>query len=312
MKIIEQNRILSKSTAIKIQITLIIVLLFFLTPSFSQAFGGDEIKQMLSGKYFYEWGMSIFRGFMNAANSIINTDLTSHPIYSMAETMRNTLMLTATVLANLFLYISIIKENVDLRHNFTLEIFVLYMIKFIFINFVLLNLTDIISWFCDLSGAFVRTITGDVDLSKLYNTDWDETFEDIDWEELLVTFFMGLIYCICCVICGILILWSLYSVYFKIYFYIVISPLALATITGTQGISQSAVSWIKTFLCAICETGGMMVVLQFGSVLIQGMAFDFGNIRSTWPTALQAIIGLVIVTGSVKGVDAMIRRAFGF
>ena len=106
----------------------------------------------------------------------------------------------------------------------------------------------------------------------------------------------------------------------KIFFYLAVAPLALSTYAGPQGISHSGSSWVRTFLCAIFELAGMILMLRLGTILINAAGLFpnpsddiLGSVfgMQGWQ-GLQCILSVFIITGSVTSADAMIRRAFGF
>ena len=64
-----------------------------------------------------------------------------------------------------------------------------------------------------------------------------------------------------------------YGLFIKVFFYIVVGPLAIATVPGPEGAAKSAESWFKTFLCALGEFAGTALVLRFCSAMINGSGF---------------------------------------
>ena len=75
-----------------------------------------------------------------------------------------------------------------------------------------------------------------------------------------------------------------------------------------------------TFLCAIFELAGMILMLRLGTILINAAGLFpnpsddiLGSVLGMqgWQ-GLQCILSVFIITGSVTSADAMIRRAFGF
>lgn len=104
------------------------------------------------------------------------------------------------------------------------------------------------------------------------------------------------------------------------FFYMAVAPLALSTYAGPHEIGHTGSSWVRTFLCALFEMTGIMLMMRLGTILINaGGLFPTasedilgGMLGSQGWEGLQAILGILIITGSVSGTDAMVRRAFGF
>ena len=215
--------------------------------------------------------------------------------------------------------INFVKETADIRHNTTLESAFVMMMKLIVGNVVLLNLKEIILLIVSMEQNLLEIVapSGNVSLQLTIPglDDWE-----ISVQGTILGIMMGLLFLIVALAGVIVILWTAYSVFFKLFFYIATAPLAMSTILGTQGMSHSAYAWIKTFLCALGEIAGIVLVLRLGAALVNAQGF-FPAMPSggVWDLlgpqiwgGLQCTLSIIIITGAVKSVDSMIRRAFGF
>ena len=130
----------------------------------------------------------------------------------------------------------------------------------------------------------------------------------------------GLVFLFICLGGAVITLWTVYRVFLKLFFYMAVAPLALSTYAGPHEIGDTGSSWVRTFLCALFEMTGIMLMMRLGTILINaGGLFHTasedilgGMLGSQGWEGLQAILGILIITGSVSGTDAMVRRAFGF
>ena len=215
--------------------------------------------------------------------------------------------------------INFVKETADIRHNTTLESAFLMILKLIIGNVVLLNLKSIILLVIgmeqDLLGIVAPSGSASLQLTIPGLDDWEMSAQGA-----VLGFLLGFLFIIVAVGGTIVILWTAYGVFFKIFFYIATAPLAMSTILGTQGMSHSAYAWIKTFLCALGELAGMILMLRLGAALINAQGFfpalPEGGIwdilgMQVWG-GLQCTLSIIIIVGGVKSVDSLIRRAFGF
>ncbi len=282
----------------------------------------DFILDLLNGSLLFQWGLFIWNALIGFAWDILQTNpqiLAGGTLWDTADGVFQLFEIVGAALMTILFMINFVKETADIRHNTTLESAFVMILKLVIGNVVMLNLKSILVLIIgmeqDLLGIVAPSGSASLQLTIPGLEDWEITVQGG-----FLGFAMGFLFIIVAIGGVIVILWTAYGVFFKIFFYIATSPLAMSTILGTQGMSHSAYAWIKTFLCALGELAGMVLMLRLGTALINAQGFfpelPEGGIwdllgPQVWG-GLQCTLSILVVVGGVKSVDAMIRRAFGF
>ena len=198
-----------------------------------------------------------------------------------------------------------------------MEASIQFFIKLALVDAVFLNLTNILVFLIEIEQAFFGIIVPEDAASLVIRVgdDWDMSGSGLIFGNLF-----GLVFLFICLGGAVLTLWTVYRVFLKLFFYMAVAPLALSTYAGPHEIGHTGSSWVRTFLCALFEMTGIMLMMRLGTILINaGGLFPTasedilgGMLGSQGWEGLQAILGILIITGSVSGTDAMVRRAFGF
>lgn len=282
----------------------------------------EFITSFLDGSLFFKGGIGIWNALVGYAWDILQTNpqnLAGGTLWDTANGVFQLLQIVGASLMTVLFMINFCKETADIRHNTTLESAFVMIMKLILGNVVLLNLKEIILLLIgmeqDLLGIVAPSGSASLQLTIPGMDDWE-----ISVQGALFGLILGLLFVFVAIGGTIVILWTAYNVFFKIFFYIATAPLAMSTILGTQGMSHSAYAWIKTFLCAMGELAGMVLMLRLGAALVNAQGF-FPEMPGDgiWTLlgpqlwgGLQCSLSILIVAGGVKSVDAMIKRAFGF
>lgn len=198
-----------------------------------------------------------------------------------------------------------------------MEASIQFFIKLALVDAVFLNLTNILVFLIEIEQAFFGIIVPEDAASLVIRVgdDWEMSGSGLIFGNLF-----GLVFLFICLGGAVLTLWTVYRVFLKLFFYMAVAPLALSTFAGPHEIGHTGSSWVRTFLCALFEMTGIMLMMRLGTILINaGGLFPTasedilgGMLGSQGWEGLQAILGILIITGSVSGTDAMVRRAFGF
>ena len=198
-----------------------------------------------------------------------------------------------------------------------MEASIQFFIKLALVDAVFLNLTNILVFLIEIEQAFFGIIVPEDAASLVISVgdDWEMSGSGLIFGNLF-----GLVFLFICLGGAVITLWTVYRVFLKLFFYMAVAPLALSTYAGPHEIGHTGSSWVRTFLCALFEMTGIMLMMRLGTILINaGGLFPTasedilgGMLGSQGWEGLQAILGILIITGSVSGTDAMVRRAFGF
>ena len=246
----------------------------------------DFFKTVFSGSGFFSLGCNVWNSLIAYAFDMLQTSpqsLADGELWDEGYRIFLALQILGATLVSVFFMINFFKETTDIKHGMTMEASIQFFIKL----------------------ALVIRV-GD---------DWEMSGSGLIFGNLF-----GLVFLFICLGGAVITLWTVYRVFLKLFFYMAVAPLALSTYAGPHEIGHTGSSWVRTFLCALFEMTGIMLMMRLGTILINaGGLFPTasedilgGMLGSQGWEGLQAILGILIITGSVSGTDAMVRRAFGF
>lgn len=209
---------------------------------------------------------------------------------------------------NLFFFVGFIRQASNLKQNMTTEIFVECCIKVIVGNWLLTAGISLMRLFFEMASELSGGILLDDTMT------WSQT--DMDAGAMVFyRLLFGVIFFCTCLVCSVMIFLAVYGRFLQLYLLVAIAPFAVSTLPGGPGISQSASAWIRTFLAKTFEIVLIALTLAIGARLCN--AIDFGSFADSTVGSLfdgfiqgmQNIATMILITASVKGVDAFMRRS---
>lgn len=277
----------------------------------------DWLFDFLSGKTIVQAGYYIWNAMSDAAMALLGStpsQLAGGSLWNVSITLMNFMKVIGASLFNLMFFMNFCKNSANLRDNQTMETIVTMFIKALVGNLLIVNIENIINGICVIMQNLFQIVAPEgaasVQLQVTSVDDWDS-------DSLLVGLIVALVFFVIALGAGLLLLLHVYGIFLKVFFYIIVSPLAMATVPGPEGAARSAENWLKTFLCALGEFAGTALVLRLCAAMINSNGFlipvpnGISALESLW-NMIQSMITLLLLISSVKAVDSMIRRAFGF
>lgn len=211
-------------------------------------------------------------------------------------------------LVNLIFFIGFIRQNINLRENVTIEVWIECIIRVIIANTFIKNGLIIISDFLRLSVTATKFVAGN-DILQITNP-------ELDAGTILFYLFVGIIYFIVSVVCSVMIMLTILQRYLYINFCVVAMPIGIASLAGGRGIENSGYAWVKTFLTYCFQIVVIAIILRIGSLmasevpgLILSMADD-GSVFKGFFGGLNNLIVMVFMTATIKNSDDLIKRSF--
>lgn len=277
----------------------------------------DWLFDFLSGKTIVQAGYYIWNAMSDAAMALLGStpsQLAGGSLWNVSITLMDFMKVIGASLFNLMFFMNFCKNSANLRDNQTMETIVTMFIKALVGNLLIVNIENIINGICVIMQNLFQIVAPEgaasVQLQVTSVDDWDS-------DSLLVGLIVALVFFVIALGAGLLLLLHVYGIFLKVFFYIIVSPLAMATVPGPEGAARSAENWLKTFLCALGEFAGTALVLRLCAAMINSNGFlipvpnGISALESLW-NMIQSMITLLLLISSVKAVDSMIRRAFGF
>ena len=207
----------------------------------------------------------------------------------------------------IFLSIGFLKEITDFRKSITIELLVTYGIKLIIAEFLLTNAIPLIKLFFRMASQLSYSTISDNSLTIV-------TPADPQIGEMLTYLAWGLVFMIVALISSFMILFAVYKRFLNLYLVILFCPIALSSMSGDRGISQTAVAWIKSFLGATFEVVVIALALLIADWMLTGGLVVFSSLEGTvaeWTVSvLEGMMTMAITAGTVKGAEGLLRRSF--
>ena len=221
-----------------------------------------------------------------------------------------------TALLNLFFVIGYLRNSIDIRQSLTLENSLLLFVRLVVANAVVVSVLTwiprLFAWAADLV-ARIAGLTGNTS-AALGNLKADQILGDATVTGLggVPALILSLLFMALVAVSGLMICLTVFKRIFNLYLIIPMAPIALSTIAGGQGISQTAYSYIRTFLSICFECVLIAIILAIGGYFIGDVDLFQGK-YADGPTAelVEAMLSVTMVSAAVRGADSFIRRAFG-
>lgn len=277
----------------------------------------EKLAEIFSGKACVKAGYDLWNALTGAAVELIGqapSELAGGALWKISTALLISMKLIGASLFTLLFLINFCKKTANLREDRPFELQVELFFKLILGNYLLVNVDTILSGLVELMQAMLGVVAPDgmasLILTPVPVDDWDN-------DSLVIGLIFGVVFMGVCLAGGLMLILHVYSVFFKMYYYMVISPLALATVGGPEGAARSAENWLKTFLCCLLEFVGMILMLRLCAALINANGFfiaappGWEATESLW-NMIQSMLVILLTVGSVKTVDNLTRRALGF
>lgn len=205
-----------------------------------------------------------------------------------------------------FAMVGYLRQAGDIKRDMTLEALVDCGIKLILASALMVSGLDLMQ----LLFSMAAKLSGGI----LTSTPVIYMQLDMDVGAFLFYLFFGFLYFMVCLVCAGMIFLAVYGRFLNLYLLVLSAPIAMSTLPGGQGMSQTAYAWLRTFLAKTFEIVLIALAIVIGSRLSN--LIDFGKldgVAGIFDGAIQALQNLstmVLLTASIKGMDVFMRRTF--
>ncbi len=259
---------------------------------------------------FYIFGIAIWNlmlALIGATSAQTPMSFSGGTWYYISNTLYPGFFGIGATLMNTFFLIGYFRQVSNLKENFTLEIFIESCIKVVVANAMMVSGLLIMDQVFGIAG----------DLTGIILNETPITFSQADFDAGAKLFYMlfGIIFFVVCLVCSATVFLVVYGRYLDLYLLVLAMPVAMSTLPGGHGISQTAFSWVKTFLSKTFSIVVIAIALVIASRLCNSISFGslsgIGGILDGAIQALQNMFTMILLAASVKGADTFMRRTFG-
>lgn len=267
----------------------------------------DFLSDLLYGPFYalasavWQWCMGVCTGIMGTTPEKYSPEAWNY--------VQNTLYPWATAmgvsLMNLFFIIGFCRAASNFKENITLELCVESMIRLVVLNVLLQKGFDLIRTFFSMTSAL------SVDVMRMEHLSFYTADADIGAH--LFWWMFGLLYFLIVVVCGVMIVLTLYGRYIKLYVLIVFFPLAMPSLAAGRGVDATSIAWTKSFISNAFEIVVIAIIMSITSMLIAGSPsgdFSFEGMFDGGAQAFRSMLHVILMASSVKGASAFFNRSF--
>lgn len=271
------------------------------------------------GEMVMQWGMD----FWTAASTKVITYCTQNPVsfggdgsaWGVVVTLYDSFKGIGVGLLTMYFLMGWLRESIDIRNNFSLENMFRFFLRLILTATAIDSLLTIIQEVLALSAGLALEVGAQMPDSVTVSGLFDSIMADQTGGGCVATGFIcligGLVGGAVIIVCGFTILISVIGRFFKIYLVIPFAPMALASFAGGNGLSQSGISWIKTFLGYCLE----IIVIALSLVISFTMFGDTNSFFGSEETAIlricEMIMPMIVAVTCVKGAETTVRKCLG-
>lgn len=267
----------------------------------------DFISDLFYGPFFalanaiWNWCMGVSTGLLGTTPEGFSSEAwiyVKDNLYPWATGIGVTLM-------NLFYIIGFFKAVSNFKENITLELCIENLIRLVGVNIFLQKGFDIIRTLFQVASYMAGNVMRMEDVN-MYTSDSDIGAHLFWW-------LFGFGYFIVAIVCGIIVVLTLYGRYLKLYMLTVFFPFATAAVVAGRGIDATGYAWLRTFLANTFEIVVIALAMSISGILTKGISliempsvsfFDgFGQ-------AFASLLSIILMTGSIKGAPAFFKQSF--
>jgi|GEM_PF-1140933 hypothetical protein len=286
------------------------------------ASGGQTLIDYMTGSKqidtYVETAQTIFNWAVNSCETLLGiTPQAYGDSIAWTKVMDSVYPIFLTIgsaLLTFFIIYGFCRESVDLKNSFTWESMVRLLIRAFLANGLLLGIRAIAARILTLSSGLATDILGTGATINLTNS----THFSISLFGGMIGSFIGFILVAYACVCGCVLIYTVYSRYFKIMMMLPFAPVAMSTIAGGQETGRTASAWFRTFLAASLEIvaiGIAFIIAGFfvgnTNLLLTALGAEEGTNVYCWASLAIIALNMAIVVGSVKGAEGVVRRCLG-
>jgi hypothetical protein len=241
-------------------------------------------------------------------------------IWATVETVATALVVVGVSLATLFFLIGVVKSTstyIDLkRPEVAVKILLRLVITKIFIdNFMMIMLEIIAAVQALISFVAKKAAFTGAAAELIVPADLSSAIADAGFFEKLLVAIVGLIAFLAIFILSLLILFMVYLRFFKIYLYVALAPLPLATFAG-ESTQSHGVQFVRSFVGVCLQGLVIMLACIIFSAFSQGeTAFvvdpEAHPVQALLEYSMSVITNMLILVILVKSVDTVTKEMFG-
>lgn len=279
--------------------------------------GGEALKG--AGANLLESGLGCWKACSDMVIGYCTQDPTSLGPWRTISVLYGSFLGVGASLMTLYFVMGWLRESVDIRTTFTAENLFKMFIRLIITAALLDGALTLIVQLLRLGGLLAAQVGAQIQTDYNVSEIFDAITEGMEGGDMLGAGFVcllgGLLGFVAIIVSGVSILLTVLTRFFKIFMTIPFAPPALASFAGGHGLSQSGISWLKTFFSYCLEVVAIGLALLISFLFFRGNNSYFNADAQSWAGVFLGILNVCLpmltAVACVKGAEMTVRRALG-
>lgn len=265
-----------------------------------------------------KFALKIWNGMMGSVYALLTESLSEFKngeIWKAVKQVNPYFVTVGTLFVSLFFVIGLFREQVDLRREMSLEGAVKLFARLSVAEWLLVNTFYIIdAIFGAATWLIGKILTGGAAKMTLSKSEW-KFFESVDLLDWVVFAFFGLICFIAIIIMALVMIYTVYSRFFKVYMSAPFSALAVSGVAG-GGLGYIAKANVSNMIVYALE--GVAIAMELvicnkfvGSGLDLGLKVGDSDMLKGMVILTEKTFSIALTVGMIKTSEHLVRKNLG-
>lgn len=239
-------------------------------------------------------------------------------IYNIMENIHTVMVGIATPLLVLCFFIGIFRVSSNITEMKRPELAIAMFVRAAVAEYFVVNSLTLMLDFMNIGQSLISDIFGAINIGSdqftlTVPTEIHEAFEGMNWVERIGPWVVSLLGSIAVTIAALFVIITIYGRFFKIYIYMVISPLPIATLSA-KSTSRIGESFLRSY-AGVCLEGAiiMLALIIYTLIMTTSPTLTQGGNASKlmWEYLTQTLLGMILLVMFVKSSSTFVREMFG-
>lgn len=215
----------------------------------------------------------------------------------------------------LFFVIGFCSESVDVKEEMRFESILRLLMRLGIAEWLVSNNVTIMKAFFTSTGNLISLITKNEEVKLSIPDEQKQIIEDLGFGESLLMMILAVIIALVIIVCGFMLVYTVYFRFLKILIMVPFGALAFSTTAGNRMVSHTAVSYARYFLSIVLEAVTMTLAIIVCNAFLSAGLPTFTSDYADWTKALmymcELTFSVTMTVGAVKGAQSLTSKALG-
>ena len=243
------------------------------------------------------------------------TDFKGGGPWAVIEGIEPIFVAVGSSLVVLFFVIGFCSESVDIKEEMRFEAILRILMRLGIAEWLVANNVTIMKAFFTSAGNLVGLLSNGNNVKLKIPKDQQDVISDLGFGESLLMMILAIIIALIIIICGFMLLYTVYFRFLKLMVLVPYGAIAFSTVSGNRMVAQTAVSYAKHFLSVVLEAVTMALAIIVCNAFLNAGLPTFTSNYADWTKALmymcELTFSVALTVGAVKGAQSMTSKALG-